>query len=70
MKDTYKESVEKITHAERLNWLIENNALVQIGGEQSTTPYYFIVYRDGTTGDSYPTPSQAIDAEIRKGENQ
>jgi len=55
----------KITDTERLDWLIRNGALVRTGGERSPDPYYFIVYRNGETGGSYPTPLQAIDAEIR-----
>ena len=60
-----KLDVTEITDTRRLDWLIENRVLVHSGGLKSPDPYYFIGYRNGTTGASYPAARDAIDTEIK-----
>ena len=53
---------------QRLDWLVNNGALVRFCGELSPDPYFFIVYKKGETSEARPTYREAID-EAMKNEN-
>ena len=53
-----------MSDTDRLNWLVKNRALVSTGGSASPDPFFFVVYKDGTTADWSSDFRKAIDMAI------
>ena len=49
------------TDTERLNWIAENSCAIRKGGHKSPDPYYFVIFRDGTTANEDNDFRVAID---------
>lgn len=56
------------TDTERLIWIAENSAAIRKGGERSADPYYFMIYRNGTTSAADNDFRAAIDYGIDEAE--
>jgi len=57
-----------MSDTERLEWLAENSAAIRKGGEKSTDPYYFVIYKDGTSSAADNDFRKAIDYAIKEQE--
>lgn len=53
-----------MTDTIRLDWLIENQAVIRSEGHQSPYPYYWVVYVGGRSSDSDNDPRAIIDFEM------
>jgi len=49
------------TDKERLEWLADNSIAIRKNGENSSDPYYFVIYRNGTTSAADNDFRKAID---------
>ena len=57
-----------VSDTERLEWIAENSAAIRKGGEKSPDPYYFVIYRDGSTSAADNDLRKAIDHAIKETE--
>lgn len=52
------------TDTQRLTWIADNSAAIRKGGENSSDPFYFVIYRNGTTSSASNDFRVAIDYAI------
>lgn len=57
-----------MSDTKRLEWIAENSAAIRKGGEKSADPYYFVIYKDGTSSVADNDLRKAIDYAIEESE--
>lgn len=54
-----------MTDTERLEWIAENSAAIRKCGEDSADPFYFIIYKNGSTSESDNDMRKAVESAIK-----
>lgn len=59
-----------MTDTERLEWIAENGAAIRKSGEKSPDPFYFVIYRNGSSSSADNDMRAAIDYAIEEDKAQ